>query len=160
MLKASEMKRKWFTSVSQKLGEISVMMREEISGRSFQVGSNESSDFQVGNEMGSLEDLIDCQVGREEIPYFQVGKGEKMRHAKSLMNSEVSSDQRGELTEKDQRCLLIIGGIEVFLPHSPVEAKNVLQMQQQRRTTNSDCQEKGRNGADIKIYPSRRRACR
>jgi hypothetical protein len=23
---------------------------------------------EVGNEMGSLEDLIDCQEGREEIP--------------------------------------------------------------------------------------------
>jgi hypothetical protein len=34
-------------------------------------------DFQVGNEMGSLEDLIDYQEGREEIPYFQVGKGEE-----------------------------------------------------------------------------------
>jgi hypothetical protein len=75
------------------------------------------------DEMGSLEDLIDCQVSREEIPYFQVGKGEKMRLSKSLMNSEVSLDQQEELTEKDQRSLLIIGGIEVFLPHSPVEVR-------------------------------------
>jgi hypothetical protein len=35
----------------------------------------------------------------------------------------VSSHQQGEMTEKDQRCLLIIGGIEVFLPHSPFEAR-------------------------------------
>jgi hypothetical protein len=38
------------------------------------------------------------------------------------MSSGVSSYQQGELIEKDQRCILIIGGIEVFLPSSPVEA--------------------------------------
>jgi hypothetical protein len=77
----------------------------------------------MGNEMRSLEGLIDCQEGREEIPYCQVGKGEKMRLSKSLMNSGMSSDQREELVEKDQRNLLIIGGIEIFLPLSPVEAR-------------------------------------
>jgi hypothetical protein len=34
-----------------------------------------------------------------------------------------SSYQQGELMEEDQKCILIIGGIEVFLPHSPVEAR-------------------------------------
>jgi hypothetical protein len=34
-------------------------------------------DCQVGNEKGSV-DLINCQVGRGDIPYFQVGKGEEM----------------------------------------------------------------------------------
>jgi hypothetical protein len=104
-----------------------------------QEGSEESSDCQMGNEMGSLEDLIDCQVGRAEIPYFQVGKGEKMRLPESLMNSGMSLDQREELTEKmssevssyqqgqliekeDQKSILMIGGIKVFLPYSPVEA--------------------------------------
>jgi hypothetical protein len=43
--------------------------------RDCQVRSKELSSFQVVNEMGSI-DLIDCQEGREEIPYFQVGKGE------------------------------------------------------------------------------------
>jgi hypothetical protein len=61
-------------------------------------------------------DLIDCQEGRREIPDFQVGKGEEM-------NSEVSSDQQGVLTEEDQRSILIIGGIEIFLPSSLVEAR-------------------------------------
>jgi hypothetical protein len=61
--------------------------------------------------MGSLEDLIYCQMGRDEIPYFQVGKGEKM-------SSEKSSYQ-----EEAQRSVLIFKGIEVFLPYSPVEAK-------------------------------------
>jgi hypothetical protein len=39
------------------------------------------------------------------------------------MNSEVSSCQQEKLTEEDQKCILIIGGIEVFLPNSPVEAR-------------------------------------
>jgi hypothetical protein len=43
-----------------------------------QEGSAESSNCQEGNEMRSLEDLIEFQEGREEIPYFQVGKGEHM----------------------------------------------------------------------------------
>jgi len=61
--------------------------------RSCQVGSNESSDCQVGNEMGSLEDIKYFQVRSVEIPYCQVGKEGKMRSCKSLMNSEVSSNQ-------------------------------------------------------------------
>jgi hypothetical protein len=41
----------------------------------------------------------------------------------SLMNSEVSSDQREELIEKeDQESILMIGGIKVFLPYSLIEA--------------------------------------
>jgi hypothetical protein len=31
------------------------------------------SNFQVGNEMRSMEDLIDCQEGSDEISNFQVG---------------------------------------------------------------------------------------
>jgi hypothetical protein len=42
----------------------------------FQRSSTESSNFQVGNEMGSV-DLIDFQVGRKEVPNCQVGKGER-----------------------------------------------------------------------------------
>jgi len=40
------------------------------------------------------------------------------------MNSWMSSVQREELIEKDQTHFLIIGGIEVFLPHIPGEAKS------------------------------------
>jgi hypothetical protein len=66
MWRASEMKRKWFTSVIQKLERTSV---DDL--KVCQVGSNESSYCQVGNEMGSLGDLINYQVGRrEEIPNF------------------------------------------------------------------------------------------
>jgi hypothetical protein len=58
------------------------------------LGISEVSSCQQGvlMEMGSI-DLIDCQVGSRKIPYCQVGKGEKM-------NSEVSSYQQEELTEK------------------------------------------------------------
>jgi hypothetical protein len=91
--------------------------------RDCQVSSEELSSCQVGNEMGSLGDLIDCQEGREEIPYCQVGKGEKRGLLNSFMNSEVSSGQREELIEKDQTHFLIIGGIEIFLPLSLVEAR-------------------------------------
>jgi hypothetical protein len=54
----------------------------------YQVSSEESSDCQVGNEMGSLEDLIDCQEGREEIPDFQVGKGENMNSLRVHISKE------------------------------------------------------------------------
>jgi hypothetical protein len=45
----------------------------------FQVSSNEISDFQVGDEMGSLVDLIDCQGGSRKFPNFQVGREKVMR---------------------------------------------------------------------------------
>jgi hypothetical protein len=80
----------------------------------FQEGSDGSSSFQVGNGERS-GDLIDCQVGREKIPSCQVGKGEEM-------NSVESSYQQGVLMEEDQRCVLIIGGIQIFLQNSPAEA--------------------------------------
>jgi hypothetical protein len=38
------------------------------------------------------------------------------------MNSGMSSSQQDEMIEKDQTHFIIIGGIEVFLPHSRVEA--------------------------------------
>jgi hypothetical protein len=57
----------------------------------------------VGNEKRSV-DLINCQEGRGDIPIFQVGKGEEMSSA------------------EDQRSILIIGGIEIFLPRSQGEA--------------------------------------
>jgi hypothetical protein len=80
----------------------------------FQERNGELSNFQVGNEVRS-DDLIDCQEGRGEIPIFQVGKGEDM-------NSSRSSYQQGELMEEDQRSILIIGGIQIFLPTIPTEA--------------------------------------
>jgi hypothetical protein len=87
------------------------------------IGSLEVSSCQqaVIMEMGSI-DLIDCQVGSRKIPCCQVGKGEQMRLTESLMNSEVSSDQQEELIQEDQKRILMIGGIKVFLPYSPVEA--------------------------------------
>ena len=73
--------------------------------------------------MGSLEDLIDFQEGKAETPDFQVRKGEEMSLSDSLMKSEVSLNQQRVLTEReDQRSVLIIGGIQIFLPSIPVEA--------------------------------------
>jgi hypothetical protein len=57
-----------------------------------QGSSAESSNCQVGNEMRSI-DLIDCQVGKNEVPNCQVHKGKEMRLFESLRSSEVSSDQ-------------------------------------------------------------------
>jgi hypothetical protein len=86
-----------------------------------QGSSGESLDYQVGNEMGSL-DLIDCQVGSRKFPNCHVGRGKEMRLSESLMNLEESSNQQGVLTSEDQKSILMIGGIRVFLPHNPVEA--------------------------------------
>jgi hypothetical protein len=69
-----------------------------------------------------VKDLIDYQEGRSEIPDCQVGKGEERRLSESLMNSAESSYQQGELMEEDQKCILIIGGIKIFLPSSQAEA--------------------------------------
>jgi hypothetical protein len=53
---------------------------------------SKSSDFQVGNEMGSV-DLIDCQVDSRKFPNCQVGREKEMRLSESLESSEVSSCQ-------------------------------------------------------------------
>jgi len=72
--------------------------------------------------MGSL-DLMHYQVANKKFPNCQVGKGKEMRLFESLMNLEESSYQQGVLTGEDKIYILIIGGIEVFLPSSPVEEK-------------------------------------
>jgi len=46
-----------------------------------------------------------------------------VRLCESLMNLEERLDQQGVLTEEDHKYILIIGGIEVFLPHYPVEVR-------------------------------------
>jgi hypothetical protein len=65
---------------------------EESSGNSY---------FQEGNGMRLAKDPVNFQVGRIEIPYCQVGKGEQMRLSKKLMNSKESSDQQGVLAGED-----------------------------------------------------------
>jgi hypothetical protein len=77
-----------------------------------------------------------------------VGKGEEMRLSDSLMNSEMSSDQQGVLIERgDQRSVMIIGGIQIFLPSRPVEVTmHVADSCNRRRTTNNDCHRGRRNG--------------
>jgi hypothetical protein len=95
----------------------------------------------VGNEMGSV-DLIDFQLGSREFPNCQVGRGNEMRLSESLTDSVESSYQRGVLIdgdscgladnvnedddklknftiqEENQRSILIIGGIKIFLPNN------------------------------------------
>jgi hypothetical protein len=63
------------------------------------------------------EDLIDYQGGNRGIPYCQEGKGEQM-------SSELSSYHQGQLTEENyQKEILIIGGIQIFMPLILVEAR-------------------------------------
>jgi hypothetical protein len=83
-----------------------------------------------------------------------MSRGKEMRLSKSLTDFVESSCQQGVLIgehscgftnhvnedddklktctiqEEDQKIIMIIGGIRVFLPHIPVEANKVLQMQQ------------------------------
>jgi hypothetical protein len=101
--------------------------------------------FQVGNEKGSV-DLINFQEGRGDILNFQVGKGEEMSSAESSCQQGVLTDGEEEeerphpyedscgtasrvnedddkletfiTEEKDQRSVLVIGGVEIFLPSS------------------------------------------
>jgi hypothetical protein len=103
----------------------------------FQEGSDGSSSFQVANEKGSL-DLIDLYGGRREIPYRQVGEGEEMNSVESSYQEGVFIDEHSSgfadhlneddeklntpiAAEEDQRCVLIVGGIQIFLPNSPTE---------------------------------------
>jgi hypothetical protein len=82
-----------------------------------------SSQQEVLMKMGSV-DLIVCQGSSREIPYFQVGRDKQMRLSEGLINSEVSLNQPEELTEEeDLRSLLMIGGIQIFLPFSQEEAE-------------------------------------
>jgi hypothetical protein len=53
-----------------------------------------------------------------------VGKGSERRLFESIMNSAESSYHKGEMVEVDQRIILIIGGIEIFLPSSPIGARS------------------------------------
>jgi hypothetical protein len=106
-------------------------------------------DFQVGNEKRSV-DLINFQEGRGDIPIFQVGKGEEMSSVESSCQQGVLTDGKeveerphpyeyscgiashvneddeklntSVTEEEDQRSVLIIGGIKIFLPSSQGEA--------------------------------------
>jgi hypothetical protein len=89
-------------------------------------------------------DLIDFQVGKGDIPYCQVGKGEEMSSLKSSLTDEEAEgtthsyeDSCGtvsrmneddeklqtSITEKgDRKTILIIGGFEIFIPSDRGEA--------------------------------------
>jgi hypothetical protein len=114
--------------------------------RDCQKGSDKNSYFRVGNEMILVEDIINPQERKRGILDCQVGKGFRMRLSESIRSSEVSSDQEGVLIdedscgffghvneddeklntstikEEDQRCIMIIAGIKLFLPTIQAEA--------------------------------------
>jgi hypothetical protein len=53
-----------------------------------------------------------------------VNRDKQMRLFEGLINSEVSLDQQVHLTrEEDQKSILMIGGIRIFLPLNPGEEK-------------------------------------
>jgi hypothetical protein len=59
------------------------------------------------NELGSAEDLEDCQEGSGSISDCQVGRDENSRLSESLMDSEVSSIQQGLLMKMGSVDLII-----------------------------------------------------
>jgi hypothetical protein len=64
-------------------------------------------------QVGSM-DLKICQGGSGSIPHC---RNEQMRLSEDLMNLEENLDQRIQLTEEeDQNDILMIGGMELFLP--------------------------------------------
>jgi hypothetical protein len=90
----------------------------------YQKDSQEILHCQLGNERRLLRDLEDCQEGSGSILNCQVGRDEQMRLSEGLINSEMKLDQQVQLKAvEDQRNLLMIGGIEVFLPFSQEEAE-------------------------------------
>jgi hypothetical protein len=96
----------------------------------------------VSNGKASM-DLVNCQVGRGDILNFQVGKGGEMSSTKisrqrmltyeeeaeerphsygysrgnvNHVNEDDEKSKSSTIEEKDQRIILIIGGVEIFLP--------------------------------------------
>jgi hypothetical protein len=69
------------------------------------------------NKMGSVEDLKNCQEGREEIPYCQVGKDEHSRLSESLVESNVSSIQQGVLMKMGSVDLIVCQGSSREIPY-------------------------------------------
>jgi hypothetical protein len=61
-----------------------------------ETGRNLSDDK---DEMRSLEDLIECQVGSRKFPISQAGREKEMRLYETIGSSEVSSCQQGVLME-------------------------------------------------------------
>jgi hypothetical protein len=79
-----------------------------------------------------------------------------MRLSESL-RTQVSSDQQGVLMEEDQRSILIIGGIQIFLPISPVEASAYVLLQMQKGQPVVTVIEGG-EGEDIESSPTEKRS--
>jgi hypothetical protein len=106
----------------------------------------------VGKEERRLsESLKNSERSSDQQGVLTEEKKEEMRLSESLMNSEKSSDQQGALIgeEEDQRCILIIGGISIFLPSNPNRGQCKCR---RRKTTNRDYHGEG-EGEYIKIFP-------
>jgi hypothetical protein len=116
-----------------------------------QEDNEETLHCQLGNERRSDEDLEDCQEGsgniedcqegRGSVLNCQVGRDEQLRPSVGLNNSEMSWNQPGELAKQEgskvnmdqqvqltevkehQDDILMIGGIQLFLPSAQEEAK-------------------------------------
>jgi hypothetical protein len=76
-------------------------------------------------KMGSV-DLIFCQEGSRSIPYCHVDRDEQMNlDQPGELIEQVNLDQQVQLTEEeeDQNDILMIGGIQVFLPFSQEEVE-------------------------------------
>jgi hypothetical protein len=107
--------------------------RDEHARLSESFMDSEVSSIQQGvlMKMGSV-DLIIYQESSEQIPYFHVGRDEQVswnqpEEVTEQVSSEMDLDQHVQLTEEeDQRNLLMIGGIEVFLPLTQEEAETCI----------------------------------
>jgi hypothetical protein len=65
------------------------------------------SHCQLGNERISLRDLEDCQEGSGSILNCQVGRDEHSRLSESLVDSDVSSIQKGLLMKMGSFDLIV-----------------------------------------------------
>jgi len=97
---------------------------------------------QVGNEEEPVG-LVNCQEGRGDIPIFQVGNGGEMSSDDNSYQRALKYEEEGKerpqssensrgivghvnedngklktstVKDRDQRTILIIGGVEIFLP--------------------------------------------
>jgi hypothetical protein len=121
-------------------------------------------------EVGSTRDLIDCQASRNKILECQVGKGGNMSsnessYQKGVMKNEEEARERPRsdeyshrimsrvneddeklktsvTEEEDQRNVLIIGGVNIFLPSDQIKASTGVSDRIERQPTETVMEEK------------------
>jgi hypothetical protein len=87
-----DQKKKWFRYVNQRLGEVSCEENELGSAedlKNCQEGREEIPDCQVGNELRSLRDLRDCHEDSQGISHCQLGN--EMRSLRDLEDCQEGS---------------------------------------------------------------------